>query len=72
MGRILGCTRHKQETESSRGHAAQSATNQPKALGDAKMTKPYTTRWIISLVAAAALTAVPVKADELYLSRWNG
>jgi len=35
------------------------------------MTTPYTTRWIISLVAAAALAAVPVKADELYLSRGN-
>ena len=30
------------------------------------MKKAYCTRWIISLLVAAALAAIPAKADELY------
>jgi hypothetical protein len=38
----------------------------PKLKKDANMKKGYCTRLIISLVVAAALTAIPAKADELY------
>ena len=45
---------------------AQSVTNHPKAKKDANMKTAHCTRWIISLLVAAALAAIPAKADELY------
>ena len=54
------------KTEPAWVRPAQSAISQIKAERDAEMKKEHYTSWIISLIVAAAFTAIPAQADELY------